>query len=242
MQNVNNKTLFSFKNTKESLFRGSFCLRKYFLMVFLCTSLFLVSQEKLIKSRSFDSNEIEIITDGLDDIVIENATNNQIEVILFDQHPNTHAISFNEEIEGTLKVSFQLVFDTYQKQVFRKYITKRLQKVNAILKLPKNKEVIIDGKTIGIISKSYQGNMKIYIDKGNVRLNNVKGNTFVSLFVGNVYAHLPKKSNIDIKSNTGIIRINNKSYKDKMYMKTTQKSVANLKVHTINANVILITE
>ncbi|WBX73937.1 hypothetical protein PG913_01450 [Tenacibaculum pacificus] len=234
---------------KKPLYRGFFCFKAnvkrwnicYFLVFFLCENLIVFSQEKLLKTTTVLSNDIEINTDGLDDILIENSKSNQIEVLLLDENPHTHTIYFQEKL-AVLKIDFNQIFDYNETGVFRKYITKRLQRVRVIVKVPKNKNVIIYGKTIGIVSKSYQGNVKIYIDKGNVRLNNVKGNAFVSLFLGNVYANLSKKSNIDIKTNNGIIRINNNSYKDKIYIKKTQKEVYNFKVNTINANVILITE
>ncbi|MEX6626499.1 hypothetical protein [Tenacibaculum salmonis] len=234
---------------KKPLYRGFFCFKAnvkrwnicYLLVFFLCENLIVFSQEKLLKTTTVLSNDIEINTDGLDDIVIENSKSNQIEVLLLDENPHTHTIYFQEKL-AVLKIDFNQIFDYNEAGVFRKYITKRLQRVRVIVKVPKNKNVIIYGKTIGIVSKSYQGDVKIYIDKGNVRLNNVKGNAFVSLFLGNVYANLSKKSNIDIKTNNGVIGINNNRYEGKIYVKKTQKEVSNFKVNTINANVILITE
>lgn len=205
------------------------------------TSLTFLAQEKLIKKSTFQSKEVEIITDGLDDIVIENSLKNQIEVALLDENPNTHTI-FIEEQDGVLKVSFKLNFKTYKEEVFRKYITNRLQRATAIIKIPNNKKVNIYGKTIDITSKSYEGDLKIYIDKGNVRLNEVKGNTLVKLFLGNVYGKLRKTTTINIETNNGEIHINKNSYSKQFYTKKGTKNICNFNVRSIKANVILIRE
>ena len=203
-------------------------------------SMFLFSQEKLIERRELRSNEIEIITDGLDDIILENSKNNLIEVILLDENPNTHSIFLKKEI-GVLNVKFELNFNTSHQKVFRKFITKRLHRAKAIIKIPVNKNVIIHGRTIGVVSKSYQGNIKIYIDKGNVRLNEVKGNVLVKLFLGNVYAQLNKNINLDIETTKGEIVLNSRNIVNQYYKKK-ETSGFTFKVKSINANVILITE
>lgn len=229
--------MYYYNNRKKPLLRGFFCFK-----ILLFTSLFIFSQEKLIKTREIKFNDIEINSDGLDDLVIENSVGNQITIMLLDEQPNTHTIFFDDEINGVLKVGFKLNFDVYKEQIFRKYITKRLQRAKAIIKVPKNKNVTIYGKTIGINSNSYKGNLKIYIDKGNVRLNHVKGNTLVKLFLGNVFAKLGKNSNINIKTNNGEISINKTKHKEHLYKILTKNAVSNFNVRSINANVLLITE
>ncbi|MCT4699343.1 hypothetical protein [Tenacibaculum haliotis] len=209
--------------------------------MFLFANMFLFAQEKLIKKSTFQSEEIEIITDGLDDVVIETATSNQIEVILLDENPNTHTILITEE-NDILKVGFKLNFNTFKEPVFRKYITKRLQRAAAIIKIPKNKIVSIYGKTIAITSKSYNGDLSIYIDKGTVNLHKVKRNALVQLFLGNVSAVLSKKSAVSIETKNGEIRVNENSYKQQFYTKNTRKAIHDFKVRSMNANVLLITE
>jgi hypothetical protein len=231
----------NYKNKKEPLYRGFFCAKKHVLALFLFTSIFLFSQEKLIKTREVKVDEIEIITDGLDDVIIENSKSNVIEVILLDENPNTHTVLLKEEV-GALKVEFKLNFNTPNQQVFRKYITKRLQRAKAIIKIPMHKNVVLHGKTIGVTSKNYNGNLNIYIDKGNVILNEVKGNTLVKLFLGNVYAQLKGSSNINIETNKGEVLINKISNKKGLYKKADKKATYNFNVRSINANVFLITE
>jgi len=234
--------LYNISNKLKPLFRGFFCFKVQLLTLFLLTNLFLFSQEKLIITRDVQFNEIEIISEGLDDIAIENATDNRITIILLDENPNTHTVFFEDDSNGNLIVDFKLDFETYQEPVFRKYITKRLQRAKAIVRIPIDKNVTIHGKTIGVTSNSYQGNLKIYIDKGNVRLNIVKGDTLVKLFLGNVYAQLLKKTRINIETNNGEVLINKKKLKDHLYKIKDKNAVYNLNISSVNANVFLITE
>ncbi|QXP72856.1 hypothetical protein H0I31_03920 [Tenacibaculum sp. AHE15PA] len=199
------------------------------------------AQEKLLKKSTFQSEEIEIITDGLDDVTIENSLSNQIEVVLLDENPNTHTIFINEQ-SGVLKVSFKLNFNIFKEPVFRKYITQRLQRATTIIKIPNHKTVNIYGKTIDITSKDYKGDLKIYIDNGNVKLNEIKGNTAVKLFSGNVYGRIKKATAINIETNNGEIHVNKNNYNKQFYSKSNPKAIRKLNVRSINANVILITE
>ena len=188
-----------------------------------------------------NSENIEIIADGLDEIVIENSQDNQLQIKLFDENPNSHRV-FTVEENGVFKVSFQLDFNTFKEEVFRKYITKRLQRASVVVKLPKNKNIIIFGKTIGVKSKSYNGNIAIYIDKGNVKLQQVKKDIKVKLFLGNVYAQLSNKIAIDIKTNKGKIEIDNKEIHQSIFKKQMDNSIYIFDVKSINANVNLITK
>lgn len=201
----------------------------------------LFSQEKTIKTTEITSPSIEINTDGLDDIIIENTEDNQLKIILMDENPNSHRI-FTEEENDVFKISFQLDFNTYKDEVFRKYITKRLQRASVVVKIPKNKDVIIYGKTIGIVSKSYQGNLAVYIDKGNVKLHQVQKNIAVKLFLGNVYAQLLSNNSIDVNTNKGQIVIDNKQIQHSVYKKQFETSSYSFEVKSINANVNLITK
>lgn len=215
-------------------------MKIYFLIFFVFTSLLLFSQEKLIKKRSVQSEVIEIITNGLDDLVIENSINNELEIILLDENPNTHTILFTEKNE-VLEVGFKLNFKSIHKEVFRKYITKRVERARVVIKVPKNKKLIVHGKAIGITSKSYKGDLSIFIEKGNIKLNKVLGNTQITLFLGNVYAQLNKNMSLDIETTKGEIVLNTRRIINQYYKKK-EISGFNFKVKSINANVILITE
>lgn len=215
-------------------------MRNYFLILFLFSSSLIFSQEKLIKKRNVALEVIEIITNGLDDIVIENAINNELEVVLLDENPNSHTISFEENNE-VLEINFKLNFKPFNNGVYRKYITKRIERASAIIRVPKNKKLIVYGRVIGVRSKSYIGDLSIFIDKGNVKLNTVQGNVLVKLFLGNVYAQLNKNSSLDIETNKGEITLNKRKIINKYYKKK-EISDFNFVVKSINANVILIKE
>ncbi len=216
-------------------------MKKILLIIFVCFCSLTFCQEKLIEQRDASQNNIEIITDGLDSIIVENSEDNMIEVSLFDENPNTHSILFNEE-DGVLRIQFQLNFKTLQNDVFRKYITKRLQKASVVIKVPKNKNIILYGKVISVTSKNYKGDLSIFIDRGNVQLNKIKGNTSVSLFLGNVFSKLKSDSSFDVTTTKGEIVVNKQSYKSRYSQKSDNKSSLNFRVKSINANVNLITE
>lgn len=216
-------------------------MKKTLSIAFICMYSFLFCQEKLIEKRIVLQENIEIITDGLDDVVIENSEGNKIEIVLFDENSNTHNVFFKEKRE-TLTVDFNLNFKTFKEDVFRKYITKRLQKASVIIKVPKNKRIVIYGKVIGVTSKSYQGDLSIFIDRGNVQLNKTQGNTNVSLFLGNVFAILTSNNNIYIETTKGKINVNRQVYKSVFSQKSKAKIPLSFNVNSINANVNLIRE
>lgn len=213
-------------------------MKKTLVLICVFMSLIAFSQEKLLKQVSTTSNEIEILTYGLDDVVIENANNNQVEVMLFDENPNTHAVLLNE-VNGALKIEFKLNFESINEGVFRKYITKRLERARAVIKIPKNKNVVLYGKSIGVTSKGIQSNLSVYIDKGNVRLHEVKKNVAISLFLGNVYATVKDNFNINVKTNKGNVFINDKK-QPSFYQKENKNALYTFKVNSIKANVFLL--
>lgn len=233
--------MFVKNNIKKSLKRDFFCFKSSLIFFLLVSNISLFSQEVIIKKTTINSEYIEIITDGLDDIVIENAKENQLEIQLFDENPNSHRV-FTEEEDGVFKISFQLDFNNFKEEVFRKYITKRLQRAKIVVKIPKNKNVFVYGKTIGVETKSYQGDLSIFIDRGNVKLHQVKKNVLVKLFLGNVFAEIAKENAMNIKTSKGKIFINKQNYKSPFYNKITNPLALKFNIESINANVILITK
>ncbi|TYQ00034.1 hypothetical protein C7447_101642 [Tenacibaculum adriaticum] len=191
--------------------------------------------------RSFDTsvNEIELSTTGLDEIQIINSESNSIEVSVFDENPNSHYIIVDEE-NDLLKIEFNLQFINDESTVFRKFITERLNRASAVVKIPKNKSIIIYGTNIDLISKNYEGDLKIYIDKGLLKLNKVEGNIEAKLFQGNVFAEV-KNSNIEVVSNNGKIMVNEEIH-SKKYKKSSKFTSKIFKITSINANVMLTTK
>ncbi|CAM1363642.1 conserved hypothetical protein [Tenacibaculum sediminilitoris] len=181
------------------------------------------------------AHELEVITYGLDDIVIENSENNILEVILLDENPHTHNILFKNEGE-VLTVAFELNISSFKEEVFRKYITRRLERARVVIKVPKGKSITIYGKTIGVTSKSYEGDLGIYIERGNVKLNTTIGNANVHLFQGNVFAHIRLKSKLSLTTNNGTILINGEK-KASPFLNENISNSKTLTVKSIHANI-----
>ncbi|MGQ3677316.1 hypothetical protein ACT8OO_03065 [Tenacibaculum discolor] len=180
-------------------------------------------------------NELEVVTYGLDDIVIENSKSNELEVILLDENPHTHNILFKKEGE-VLTIAFELNIPTLKNKVFRKYITRRLERARAVIKVPKNKHISIHGKTIGVNSKSYAGDLDVYIERGNIKLNIIERNVNVRLFQGNVFAKITSKSTLDLKTNNGTIFINGEK-KESPFSQENLSTSKKLAINSIHANI-----
>ncbi|WP_369048132.1 hypothetical protein [Tenacibaculum sp. UWU-22] len=209
---------------------------KYCFLILFCISCVCFSQQTVVRSFTSDKKEIEITTDGLDQIIIANSDSDKVVIQLFDENPNSHYIDINEE-SSFLKIEFKSQF-IQEEGVFKKFITKRLNRVWAVIELPKNKKIEILGTNVNVVSKSYNGSLKIFIDKGNVRLNKVQNNAEVSLFQGNVFAQILSNTNQDIKTNNGIIEVD-KQKKNSPYKTKKLYSVNSFTVNSINANVFL---
>ncbi|AZJ34152.1 hypothetical protein D6T69_00845 [Tenacibaculum singaporense] len=188
-----------------------------------------------MQKRRMLVNELEVVTYGLDDIVIENSKDEQLEVILLDENPYTHNILFKKEGE-VFTIAFELNIPTLKNEVFRKYITRRLERARAVIKVPKNKHISIHGKTIGVTSKSYKGDVNIYIERGNIKLTTVQGNSNIDIFQGNVFAQITSKSKLDLKTNNGTILINGER-KTSLFSKEMPSASKTFTVNSIHANI-----
>lgn len=198
-------------------------VRKLF-FIFLLISFVGFSQKKAVKNFTAESNKVIIDTEGLDDFVLENSTSNFIEVILYAENPNKQHILIDTKTYET-NIAFKLPIPLEKEIIFRKFITERLERAKAVIRIPINKQVIIFGDNIDVMSKSCKNNLEIYLENGIVKFNGVHGNVLLKLYSGNVYASL-KKSTINIVSNYGTIKVDEETY---------QKKYANsLKTHTLN--------
>tara|TARA_R110001592_G_scaffold41792_3_gene136197 strand:+ start:328 stop:909 length:582 start_codon:yes stop_codon:yes gene_type:complete len=193
----------------------------------------------VIKKVETNLQEIEISTIGLDNFVLENSTSNFIEITLFAENPNEKHILFNTE-KDVIQIEFIIEALKSEETIFRKFITERLQRASAIIKIPKGKIVTIFGENINIESKNYQGKTAIYIEEGIVKLNEVKENTIIKMYVGSIYAAL-KNVNIDVSSKTGKIMIDDILY-EKTYQKKSEKNQFNFTVSSLKANIFLSTQ
>jgi len=207
------------------------------LIIFFLFATFLsFSQKKVIKRFELQSNTIAINTNELDNLSIENSNSNFVEVILLAKSYDNQLIKIKEN-EAETAIGFYLEGTETREVIFRKFITKRLQRAEAIIKLPKNIEIFIHGENVDIQSKNCKNKLSIYIDNGIVTLNTIQKNTIVKLYAGNVFASL-KNINIDINSNLGKIESNGVLYK-KNHQKKVTSSTISFSVETIKGNVFL---
>lgn len=214
-------------------------MKYIYLVSFLCFSTVIFSQKKVVKTFETNLQEIEISTTGLDNFVLENSTSDFIEITLFAENPNEQHILFNTENEG-IQVEFIIEELQSEETIFRKFITERLQRASVVVKIPKGKKVTIFGENINIESKSYQGNLAIFIEEGIVKFNEVKENVAIKLYEGNIYATL-KNTNIDVTSKTGKIKVDDILH-EKMYKIESEKNKKNFTVTSLKANIYLTTQ
>ena len=78
-----------------------------FILFFFLISMVSFSQKKVIKKFETQSKEIEILTNGLDDFILENSTSGFVEIILFAENPDEQHILVNSE-NNVLLVEFKI--------------------------------------------------------------------------------------------------------------------------------------
>lgn len=210
-----------------------------FLSVFLLISVITFSQKKVSKIFETSSKEINIYTTGLDNIILENSSSNFVEVLLDAESYDKQLIDI-EDLNNIVNIKFEFEGTETREVIFRKFITRRLQRANAVVKVPKHKTVYIFGENVDINSKSLESKVLIYIDNGIVKLNEIKENTIVKLYSGNVYASI-KNTNIDVVSNTGKIHLDTITYQKK-YQKYFKENSVELSIRSIKANIFLTTQ
>ena len=194
------------------------------------------SQKKIIKKVTSTTKEIAIFTKGLDDLVLENSTSEFIEILLYAEDPNKQHIVIQEKSIKT-DIKFKIPVFKSEEAVFRKYITKRLKRASVIIKIPKNKEVSIFGEHINISSKSYNGNLNVFIEKGIVKLDTIQQNVVLKMYEGNLFGVL-KQSNLTVVSKIGKIKINSIFYK-KIYEENREDSSKETSITTFKGNIFL---
>jgi hypothetical protein len=211
-------------------------MKKILFTIFLVVSFLSFSQKKVAKKFQTQLNQIEISTLGLDNLVLENATSDFIEIILYAEDYDDQIIK-NTTTNNVVSISFEFKGTETREVIFRKFITKRLQRANATIKIPKNKKVTVFGENIDIKTVSLTNYLAIYIDNGIVKLNTIKANTQVKLYSGNVYATI-KNTNISVVSTKGKIKID-----EKLVIEEYKINDVNFKntfqVNSIKANVFL---
>lgn len=214
-------------------------MKKSIYILLLCISFVGFSQKKDLKRFQTKAATVNVFTAGLDNVILENSSNSFIEVVLLAESYDNQLIQV-ENTNNEANIKFHFEGTETREVVFRKYITKRLQRATVTIKIPKGKAVNVYGENVDITSKSIYNTLAIYIDNGIVKLNSIQKNTTVKLYAGNVYG-VSKKSSFKIISNTGKIKIN-KAYYVKNYSKNTSNKNPKLTIKSIKANVFLTTE
>ena len=213
---------------------------KIHLIIIVCLiSKVILSQNKVLQKFETELKEIEISTQGLDDVVIENSTSKFIEIYLITENIGQQNI-VSKEFNNRLKIQFEIPYTKQEDEVFRKFITKGLYRANAIIKVPKNKLITVFGDEINLESKSYKGDLKIFIENGILKLHTIYANLEVKMYSGNLYATL-NNGMIDVVSKNGKIKLNNVLVKQ-IDQNNEAELGKEISIHSLNANIFLTTE
>jgi hypothetical protein len=210
-------------------------LTKTFFFFFLI-SIVAFSQKKATKKFTTTFKEITISTEGLDDLVLENSDSEFIEIFLYAENPNKQHIVVEEKSTET-EIKFKIPVFKSEEAVFRKYITKRLKRASATIKLPKNQQVSIFGDNINITSNSYNGNLAVYIENGIVKLDTIQQNLELKMYTGSLFGTL-KKTNLNVVSNLGKIKIDAIFYQN-IYQEKEMTTPKKVSITTIKGNIFL---
>lgn len=210
-------------------------MKYVFSAVLFLNSIVLFSQSSAVRRFDSETKEIEFNILSLDEVKIENSEDDFIEIKVFSLTEELPLIT-TENTFGVFKINVKQVIKIHNESgVFRKFITERIQRASAVIKIPKNKTIRILGNNLDVISESYKGDLEIYIDKGLVNLHNVQGNALIKLFQGNIFATLSTTC-IAIMSNKGTIKVNDTVYRES-YQKKLNTCDTQFKVNSIHANV-----
>ena len=214
-------------------------MKKQLLFLFMMISITFFAQKKVGKDIETSQKEIEISTVGLDDFVIENSNSKFVEVILFSENIHEQGIIIAEE-NNKVSIKFQLDSLLIEEAVFRKFITKRLQRAYAIIKIPKGKNLTIYGENHSIESKNFWGDLTIYIEKGIVKLNTIQSNAIVKMYAGTIFG-TAKNKNINLHSNIGNITVDQVLHQ-KDFKKIVSDKGKSLSINTIKGIIFVTTQ
>lgn len=192
-----------------------------------------------MKKLQTNAAEITVYTKGLDNIILKNSSTEFIEVILEAKSYDEQLIKITAD-DKTVAINFDFEGTETREVIFRKFITKRLQRATAIVKIPKGKKVYIFGENVDVESKSLQNDLAVYLDNGIVKLNTVKANLILKLYSGNVYANLIN-TNYKVFSKSGKIKVNG-IQKEKEYAKVVNTSQDETTINSLKANIFLTTQ
>lgn len=214
-------------------------MNNFFSIILFCFVSVSFSQKKVLKKFETEATEINIYTTGLDNIVLENSNTNFVEVYLYAQNYDEQVIKIDNK-QQLVNIKFDFEGAETREVIFRKFITKRLQRATAIIKIPSNKKTIIFGENVDVASESYKNNLAIYIENGIVKLHTIKAQTLLKLYSGNVYAKTQKNS-LNLDSRNGKIKIDSTIYNNN-YKNIELGVEAKLTIISQKANIYLTTQ
>lgn len=214
-------------------------MKTWFSIVFLLTSTYLMAQQKIVRTIESDATDIYINIEGIDNLTIEESSTNSVEMTLLDMNELGVLEEFVcEDKTCTLKVK-AIVKQQAINDKIHQFPLAPPTNVTAALKVPKQKNLTVEGVMVDIQSKGYEGVLKVRIDKGNIRLPNLKGVVDIGVFSGNIFAAVSKEIMVDVETRKGRVLL------DKKRVESTYKKNAGqqkqLIVRSINANVVLTT-
>jgi hypothetical protein len=196
-----------------------------------------MAQRKITKKVESKAPYVEVKTEGIDNLVIEESETDELQMIISDADGLGVIEDFScNDYNCVLSIVTELRIDNPQTNKINMFPMAPPSNVTAVVKIPKDKKVTIFGETIDIQTQGYQGILRILIDKGNVRIKGIKGITEVKLFTGTVFATVYNHS-LDIRTRKGTITVNEEVQKSP-YKKKIKKAHRFI-VKSINANVVL---
>jgi len=195
------------------------------------------AQQKIFKTIKSDAPYVEVKTDGINHLIIEESDTNELEMTILDADGLGFIENFScDDFNCVLNIKTELKIKNPLTNKINQFAITLPSNVSAVVKIPKNKKVTIFGETIDIQTNGYQGILRILIDKGNIRIKAIKGITEVNLFTGTVFATV-RDNALDIRTRKGRISFNDEGQKSPY--KKKKKKAHLLVVKSINANVVL---
>lgn len=209
---------------------------KYYntLIITLISQFAIWGQNSSFKSFVSPLNEIEVNVKALDEVKIQNSETNELEIHVLSQSEQLYDVIV-KEFESFLKINFKV--SSLSNNVFRKYITKRVNRASVLIKIPENKSITIIGENVDVVSENFNGDLNIFIEKGYINLNEVKRSLNLKLFQGNVYFS-SNKSNFNITTNRGKIKCND-SLKISPFLQRNRNFKKQITISSIRANIFL---
>jgi hypothetical protein len=209
------------------------------LLFFLSTSL--LAQHKIVRTLESKATHITIFLEGIDNLKIEESDNQALEMTLLDLDELGVKEGFSCEDKSCV-----LQIKTVQKKAYK--INDKIHQfplappsnVQAVIKIPKHKNVSILSEMIDIQTQGYEGVLQLTIDKGNIRVAEVKNKVILELFSGAIYATIDKETSCDIHTRNGHVSLDQKKLASPY--KKEKKSQKKLEVKSIHANVVLRTK